>query len=144
MSAALRGSSTGHHAVFPSEATTPDRPMAAEYSPWRAPPRLANRLANVPPFPRHTGAQPQHRRNWAAIAMFRHRHIRAAASRYNVLTVGNCCGDSLRLCVAFSLPFGGNRRRADGGATRAALAYVLGLSDGFIGRIPCLLVRELR
>eukprot|EP00964_Phaeocystis_antarctica_P054073 scaffold31769_cov69-Phaeocystis_antarctica.AAC.3 len=96
-------------AVFPSEATTLNRPLAAEYSPWRAPHRLANRLANVPPFPHHIGAQPQHRRNWAAIAMFRRRHIRAAAGRYNALTVGDCCGDYRRLCVAFLLPFGGNR-----------------------------------
>ena len=42
----------GCHAVFPSEPTTLDRPLAAEYSPWRAPHRLANRLAHVPPFPR--------------------------------------------------------------------------------------------
>ena len=41
-------------AVFPSEATTLNRPLAAEYSPWRAPNSLANRLANLPPFPRHT------------------------------------------------------------------------------------------
>ena len=49
MSATLRGAP-----LAASEATTLDRPLAAEYSPWRASHRLANRLANVPPFPRPT------------------------------------------------------------------------------------------